>query len=36
MEQWVKISQLLFTHLSSCMTAVVVGKAHTRIREEGC
>lgn len=33
MEQWVKISQLLFTHLASCMTAVATGRAHTCVRE---
>lgn len=34
MEQWVKISQLLFTHLSSLMTAVVIGKAHACVGEK--
>lgn len=34
MEQWVKISQLLFTHLSSLMTAVVIGKARTCVGEK--
>lgn len=36
MEQWVKMSQLLFTHLPSCMTAVATGRAHTWVREQGC
>lgn len=29
MEQWVKMSQLLFTHLPSCVTAAATGRAHT-------
>lgn len=35
MEQWVKMSQLLFTHLPSCVTAVGTGRAHTKAAESG-
>lgn len=35
MEQWVKMSQLLFTHLPSCVTAVATGRTHTKAAESG-